>query len=1857
MTLEGIRTMDGKTINFKYICKGILVSILFVVLSVATAFAADLRLLETNISNGADTLTVPIIISTPTNENVSSVEFTVYFDNTLLALTSVEITNNLVTSQKLVAFNQIAADQFKVLVYGLSNTVINDGEIAYLNFSLSGALPDSQLDIRVINALASSPAAANVSTTIYNERVACGTGYPEIEITHPVPASTISRTSSLFRATVSDGTVPEVTVYVNGDSLSAEYTFIPVNGFIDETIDLENGANRIRIVGYNSSAQMGMDEIFITVDTSILAPPQFLNQSNVTNSTDFRLEWTDESGSGAAEYELKRTDATVRPDEYIDGLLSYWCFDEASGTGYDAIGDTHLEPFNNVGSGSGLFGESARSFNSSYFGLGGASQNKFNLGEEFSITFWINHKDINHQGGIIDKDMRGNSGWAVFIRNAKIELLTSRDGKDRNFLVSSRVLNEHEWYHIGITWKKNGTARIYINGICDAEIINPGYSPYPTSNPVWIGARGYWGTAGYLLNAKVKDLAVWSRSMLPDDISALYQSGIPVESRLGEAITTQSNYYDEVIAGDGAYVYTVRALTAEGIASEWSDLFRITLDTTPPVAPTLAALPALTKETTMVLSGTKSADTAVITIDASNMIVDQITYPSAATWNASVTFTQDGAYDIAVLASDAAGNESTGVWGGVTRDTLSPTISSVTTNPGSAVISAGTVLIVEAVGEAGCSASFNINGVTQFRTMTETTPGNYRGTYTVQAGDDIVSTRVTVKLVDLATNESLRNSAHTFSIDTIPPVITTVTENTNGRTLAPGDQVLVVIEGEAGQSARFTIEGVVSNKSMVQIASGRYQGIHTVQSGDDISNAKVTGILIDAAGNARYQDALTTINIDTVPPVVTVTSHTNNQVVTAREVTIQGTVDDATVTSVEVQGLFFPVTNGQFSAQVDFETEGFNTINISATDAAGNVGHAILVLKLVFPPEVPNFTAPIDQLQNGDFRLEWTDESGSGAAEYELKRTDATVRPDEYIDGLLSYWCFDEASGTGYDAIGDTHLEPFNNVGSGSGLFGESARSFNSSYFGLGGASQNKFNLGEEFSITFWINHKDINHQGGIIDKDMRGNSGWAVFIRNAKIELLTSRDGKDRNFLVSSRVLNEHEWYHIGITWKKNGTARIYINGICDAEIINPGYSPYPTSNPVWIGARGYWGTADYFLNAKVKDLAVWSRSMLPDDISALYQSGIPVELRFGEAITTQSNYYDEVIAGDGAYVYTVRALTAEGIASEWSDLFTISVDSTPPVAPTLAALPALTKETTMVLSGTKSADTAMITMDATNMTVDQVTYPSATTWQASVTFTQDGAYSIALIASDAADNNSTVVWGSITRDTTPPVVAISSPSNGYTTPQKSVTINGTVNDPTVSSIIAQISNGGGASSQTLTVANGTFSFPYSLYKGVNTFTFRATDAAGNIGSVSRQISFSNNLPLVFLPIGNKAIGFDETIQFTVSLLNQNQIHPELLTISATGLPGSGESNPAVFNPLTGVFTWTPTEAQLGLYQDITFIAQDDNKMTTETIKIVVQRYDIDPNDFQSIMGSPNNSQVIIDDFNKDGFPDIYMVNIGANAYYVNNQDGTFTERAEMSGCDDPGVGVSALSFDANKDGYPDLYIVNDGANTLLLNDGHGSFTDASAQIPQNSGQGVVAYAHDFNGDGSIDILLVNKNSNVLFINNGNGQFNDLTGISGLQPNNAAVGACVADIDGDQDFDIYIIQNGANVLYVNNGAGVFTDITVQAGVGDTTSSCSTRIYDYDFDGDMDIVINDTNCNVYYTNRGNNTFDKVFFIKQINTSLIGKQTVFFDFDRDGHSDIYVIDQNARYVSGLGNILYANNGDGTFSDVTVQSNLL
>jgi hypothetical protein len=244
---------------------------------------------------------------------------------------------------------------------------------------------------------------------------------------------------------------------------------------------------------------------------------------------------------------------------------------------------------------------------------------------------------------------------------------------------------------------------------------------------------------------------------------------------------------------------------------------------------------------------------------------------------------------------------------------------------------------------------------------------------------------------------------------------------------------------------------------------------------------------------------------------------------------------------------------------------------------------------------------------------------------------------------------------------------------------------------------------------------------------------------------------------------------------------------------------------------------------------------------------------------------------------------------------------------------------------------------------------------------------------------------------------------------------------------------------------------------------------------------------------------------------------------------------------------------------------------------------------------------------------------------------------------------------------------------------------------ILDTNGNGAAFF--DYDNDGRIDALIVNGSTRdrigaggdpmvALYRNDGRGRFTDVTAASRMTARGWAMGTCVADIDNDGFDDVYVTAFGPNVLYHNNGNGTFTDVTRRAGVGDSRWSTGCAFGDYDHDGFVDLYVANyvafdaariarrgaspackyagfdvfcgprgltSDSNVLYHNNGDGTFTDVTeaaHVKQPGAFSFG--VLFTDLDDDGWPDIFVANDS---VPGF---LFHNNHDGTFAERALQS---
>jgi hypothetical protein len=331
-------------------------------------------------------------------------------------------------------------------------------------------------------------------------------------------------------------------------------------------------------------------------------------------------------------------------------------------------------------------------------------------------------------------------------------------------------------------------------------------------------------------------------------------------------------------------------------------------------------------------------------------------------------------------------------------------------------------------------------------------------------------------------------------------------------------------------------------------------------------------------------------------------------------------------------------------------------------------------------------------------------------------------------------------------------------------------------------------------------------------------------------------------------------------------------------------------------------------------------------------------------------------------------------------------------------------------------------------------------------------------------------------------------------------------------------------------------------------------------------------------------------------------------------------------------------------------------------------------------------------------------------NHLYRNNHDGTFTDVTVKSGLAATGWGQGVCVGDYDNDGWEDLFVTYYGKNRLYHNE-HGVFREVGEQAGvAGSGKawGTGCAFVDYDRDGLVDLMVANYvdfnlstapvagenascywkgapvmcgprglpwSKNILYHNLGGGKFEDVTTKAHIDQASGHYGLSVSTLDYDNDGwpDIYIAcDTQPSILYHNNRDRTFTDVAVVAGAafnenGRAQAGMGTSVGDFDGDGRLDIFRTNfsDDTSTLYRNNGNGTFNDVTFAAGLglHTQYLGWGTMFFDFDNDSWPDLLLVNGHVYPevdTEHLGStyrepkILYHNNGNGTFADVSADA---
>ncbi|MCI0339410.1 MAG: CRTAC1 family protein [Acidobacteria bacterium] len=344
----------------------------------------------------------------------------------------------------------------------------------------------------------------------------------------------------------------------------------------------------------------------------------------------------------------------------------------------------------------------------------------------------------------------------------------------------------------------------------------------------------------------------------------------------------------------------------------------------------------------------------------------------------------------------------------------------------------------------------------------------------------------------------------------------------------------------------------------------------------------------------------------------------------------------------------------------------------------------------------------------------------------------------------------------------------------------------------------------------------------------------------------------------------------------------------------------------------------------------------------------------------------------------------------------------------------------------------------------------------------------------------------------------------------------------------------------------------------------------------------------------------------------------------------------------------------------------------------------------FQFISGSPTKEYIIegagagcaFVDYDNDGWLDIYLVN-GSTldvlrgkakapraALFRNNRDGTFTDVTEKAGVANERWGQGVCAGDFDNDGWADLYITNFGKNRFYRNNHNGTFTDITDKAGVALGGWSTGCAFgDYDADGKLDLFVAGY---IDFdINNmppaGSGEAPVAAGEG--QEQGKDPGGMGASYTAGAKYCQYRgrrvmcgprgLKGAPDYLFRNNGDGTFTDVSEKAGVADKVGYYGFGVawVDYDDDGKLDLAVaNDSTPSYLYRNKGDGTFEDVSYVSGTALNENGREQAGMgiaigDYDGDGRIDIH-----RTNFSDDSNVLYHNDGEGNFSDLTFQMGL-
>jgi len=409
---------------------------------------------------------------------------------------------------------------------------------------------------------------------------------------------------------------------------------------------------------------------------------------------------------------------------------------------------------------------------------------------------------------------------------------------------------------------------------------------------------------------------------------------------------------------------------------------------------------------------------------------------------------------------------------------------------------------------------------------------------------------------------------------------------------------------------------------------------------------------------------------------------------------------------------------------------------------------------------------------------------------------------------------------------------------------------------------------------------------------------------------------------------------------------------------------------------------------------------------------------------------------------------------------------------------------------------------------------------------------------------------------------------------------------------------------------------------------------------------------------------------------MNKNKSYHTVLTITALFICGAlteaplilvaqtPPKNPEAKQPAGGVSTGTPftsaTKRTVGITDPKAPVIFED---VTDKTSLASFRHRAGTLEKNYIFEVPSGG-VAIFDYDGDGLPDIYLLN-GSTipalqgkekppraALYRNLGNWKFEDVTDKAGVANERWGMGVAIGDYDNDGRPDIYVSNFGVSRLYHNNGDGTFTDVAEKLGvARKGWSTGATWGDYDGDGKLDLFV--------------------PGYAEIDLNNLPPSPAEANKPGGvgQNFCQFRgvpvmcgprgLPGEGDTLYHQKADGTFEDVSVKAGVSDPQKyyGFSSAFVHVDDDKWLDlIVVNDSTPKLLYINKGDGTFEETGYPSGVALNENGREQAGMglavgDYDNDGRVDFHITN-----FSDDSNVLYHNDGDGNFTDLTFQAGL-